>query len=454
MNFWFLNESTIDEIIQNYSISKSGYYQLLVKWVEESRSKLESLIDLYSSDLDVKTFYSEKGLKERKQRIKFQCLASKNKENMSESVPVLEKKNKGIFENMTDFDKCLQILIVHNSKVQKILDKVAQAYQDRQNGVVRPPSPVSTKPKAKKVVKKGKKGAAVDITIKFKTEDGHVEEIVVKDKPKKKKGKLKKKSVGTNKSKGSSFKTSTDDENQTVPELDPQPEKTIEDLSKIWQLSINRYGMFDVSTIGEELGIDAQIENLAEIPNPGFQDIEEKYMQLLESSYKKERNVKDLKKVKIKASIRIIQRAWRRYYKISKLRKIVTIQLWYRNILAKRIENQKLGEVLKDKYFARVIQHRLKDLYKLKRSRRMSDSVKSRISSNCYDGFVRHIIKLQGFVKIIISKQKLRKKIYFRDQHFRFMFKKLRQLCIATRSIDSELVRRISKYLCFSIHQN
>ena len=169
--------------------------------------------------------------------------------------------------------------------------------------------------------------------------------------------------------------------------------------------------MFDASTIGEELGIDAQIENLAEIPNPGFQDIEEKNMQLLECR-KRMRNVKDLKKVKTKAPIRIIQRAWRRYYKISKLRKIVTIQLWYINILAKRIENQKLGEVLKDKYFARVIQHRLKDLYKLKRSRRIGDSVKSRISSNCYDGFVRHIIKLQGVVKIIISKQKLRKKIY------------------------------------------
>ena len=233
MNFCFLNESTIDDIILNYSQSKSGYYQLLVKWVEESRDKLDSLIDLYSADLNVKTFYSEKGLKERKQRIKFQCLASKNKENFVEAAPISEKKNKGIFGDMTDFDKCLQILIVHNSKVQKILDKVSQAYQDRQNGVARPPSPPESKPKGKKIVKKAKKNA-IDITIKFKSEDGHVEEIVVKDKAKKK---LKpKKKVKGSKSKTSSFKTSTDDDNQSIPEADPKPEKTIELLSKNnWQ---------------------------------------------------------------------------------------------------------------------------------------------------------------------------------------------------------------------------
>lgn len=169
-------------------------------------------------------------------------------------------------------------------------------------------------------------------------------------------------------------------------------------------------------------------------------------MQLLENSYIRERNVKDLKKVKIKASIRIIQRAWRRYYQTSKLRKIVTIQLWYKNIIEKRIQAEKLGEQLKNHYFARIIQHRLKDLYKLKRSRKMTDSVKSRIASNNYDSSVRHIIKLQGFVRMIISKQKLRKMKYIRDQLFIKLFKSFREICTATRSIDSELTRRIGNF--------
>lgn len=166
-------------------------------------------------------------------------------------------------------------------------------------------------------------------------------------------------------------------------------------------------------------------------------------MQLLENSYVKERNVKDLKKVKIKASIRIIQRAWRRYYQISKIKKIVTIQLWFKNILEGRIQAQKTSELIKDRYFARIIQHRLKDLLKLKRSRRMNDSVKSRIASNNYGSSVRHIIKLQGFVRMIISKQRFRKMKYIRDQTFKRLFKRFREMSTATRSIDSELIRRI-----------
>lgn len=237
MNFWFLKESTIDEIIANYTQNKAGYYQLLVKCVEESRDKLDCLIDLYSSDLNVKTFFSEKGLKERKQRIKFQCLTAKNKENFVESASAGEKKNKGIFGDMTDFEKCLQILVVHNSKVQTILNKASQAYQDRQNGVIRAPSAPDLKPKPKKVVKKAKKSTAVDITIKFKSEDGVVEEIVVKDKAKKKL-KPKKKAKGT-KSKTNSIKASTDDDNQSIQDADPKPEKTIELLSKNRQFSVS-----------------------------------------------------------------------------------------------------------------------------------------------------------------------------------------------------------------------
>jgi hypothetical protein len=62
----------------------------------------------------------------------------------------------------------------------------------------------------------------------------------------------------------------------------------------------------------------------------GFTDLENKYMTMLEESYNRDRNVKQLKKVKIKASIRVIQRAWKRHFNCTKLRKVLTIQRWYR----------------------------------------------------------------------------------------------------------------------------
>lgn len=101
------------------------------------------------------------------------------------------KPSKGIFDNMTEIERCYKLLLIHNTKVQKLLERSKQGYEDRQNGTSRPQTPAATKPKAKtKKVKK--KAAPVDITIKFKADDGHVEEIVVKNKVKKK-GKPKKK---------------------------------------------------------------------------------------------------------------------------------------------------------------------------------------------------------------------------------------------------------------------
>jgi hypothetical protein len=158
--------------------------------VDHSRNLLEDQLSIYSSDLNVKKFFSEKGLKDRKQRVKFKCLTTKNKENKDDSEKS-EAKSKSFFGNMTDYERCYSMMCLHNVKVAKILTKQRQLREDRQNGVIRIPSPTPPKPAKKKKAKKSKKGAQVDVTIKFKAEDGHVEEIVIKDAGKKKKKKAK-----------------------------------------------------------------------------------------------------------------------------------------------------------------------------------------------------------------------------------------------------------------------
>ena len=99
------------------------------------------------------------------------------------------------------------------------------------------------------------------------------------------------------------------------------------------------------------MGADAEIEYFMQSESPSLETMEQKYMKVLEHSYKEEKNVMLIKKIKIKASIRIIQRAWRHYYKLSKMRKYILIQNWYRNKKKSREAAQQLQKTLKDIYF-------------------------------------------------------------------------------------------------------
>lgn len=129
--------------------------------------------------------------------------------------------------------------MIHNLKVQKILSRHLQLHEDKQNGVIRIPSATPAKQPKKKKFKKAKKFVPVDVTIKFKAADGHIEEIVVKEQTKKKKIKTKKKKTSIEGEDEPSdmqtedLKESTEEEEtDTITETDVQPEKTVEALRK------------------------------------------------------------------------------------------------------------------------------------------------------------------------------------------------------------------------------
>jgi len=188
MNVLFLTEDTIDEILETYLINKNTMHKLLENWVDMSREILTNHMSLYSADLNMKAFYSEKGLKDRKQRIKYKFISTKNKENNWEEFVetkdnAKKEEGKNFFGNVSDYDRWFNILCLHNTKVRKILTTAIKAHEDRQSGVASNSSqpPKITVTKKKKKTKKHKKVQPIDVIVKFKSEDGHVEEIVIKD---------------------------------------------------------------------------------------------------------------------------------------------------------------------------------------------------------------------------------------------------------------------------------
>jgi hypothetical protein len=88
-------------------------------------------------------------------------------------------------------------MLLHNTKVAKIISSHKQKHEDKQNGIIRIPSSIPPKTNKKKKGKKIKKSPQVDIVIKYKDENGKIEEMVFKNTDKKKK--LIKKKVKTEK---------------------------------------------------------------------------------------------------------------------------------------------------------------------------------------------------------------------------------------------------------------
>ena len=144
-------------------------------------------------------------------------------------------------------------MYLHNTKISKILKASQTQYEDRKNGIIRIPSPPvvkkTTKNSKKKKVKK-KVNTGIDFTIVVKGEDSKIEEIRVRG---------------------------------AAPKLKKKKAKT---------------------AIKEDVE-DCEKENV-----PDYESKIAQYMQALENTYQKEKNGKDLKKVKIKASARMIQKAW------------------------------------------------------------------------------------------------------------------------------------------------
>lgn len=198
--------------------------------------------------------------------------------------------------------------------------------------------------------------------------------------------------------------------------------------------------------IGEELGADRDIEYYVESQSPSFLAMEEKYMQILESSYQVEKNAKQFKKIKIKASIRTIQRAWRRYYQHSKVTKAILIQNSYRNYVKQKESKEELAELIKDKFFAKRLQNRLRHLVKVRRSRKTLDSDTQRNLVETHKEHLEKLKKIQGFVRIVIAKVKARKLRLLKSlkcSDFKLKINLHRMLYKSTKGIDSELVRRI-----------
>lgn len=184
-----------------------------------------------------------------------------------------------------------------------------------------------------------------------------------------------------------------------------------------------------------------------ESQNPSFKNLEDKYMQVLESGYQKDKILKISQKVKIKASVRIIQRSWRRYYSRNKLMKIIKIQRWYRNSTVNKINKNEIRKLIKDKYYAKKISNRLKYLIKLKRSKKkLSDEIKIMLIKD-FETKLSQVVKLQGFIKGIIAKTRLRVLRLIKtvkDKNVKVRANEHKKLFVTSKPIDSELVRRIS----------
>ena len=182
MNVCFLTDETIDGIVDTYMINKRTYVQFFENCVDASRELMSNQISIYSADQNIKTFYSEKGLKDRKHRVKFKCLANKNKENNKDAAVYgggdsksdVQNDNKGFFAGITDAERCFHILTLHNTKVSKILDRALKSHEDRQYGIIsnRSQPKVEGGKKKKKPAKSKIKVQPIDVTIKFKGDDG------------------------------------------------------------------------------------------------------------------------------------------------------------------------------------------------------------------------------------------------------------------------------------------
>lgn len=256
---------------------------------------------------------------------------------------------------------------LHNTKISKILKVSKTQYDDRKSGIIRVPSlPVVKKStkNSKKKKMKRKINTGIDFTIVVKGEDHKVEEIRVKDTT----SKLQKKKVN---------KSGEEEKGEVIPDY----------KAKIAQ-----------------------------------------YMEALENTYQKEKNGKDLKKVKIKASARMIQKAWTLYIKRKKIlkegkweaynrldssvvNKIILIQNWYRASKNRINSLSLIKEKLKSVYFGRKILNRLKWLKKRKLTFKNYSEEEVEEIINSFKEHENKIKTIQRFITQIIPAKILSKKI-------------------------------------------
>ena len=262
-------------------------------------------------------------------------------------------------------------MYLHNTKISKILKASQTQYEDRKNGIIRIPSPPvvkkTTKNSKKKKVKK-KVNTGIDFTIVVKGEDSKIEEIRVRD---------------------------------AAPKLKKKKAKT---------------------------AIKEDVEECEKENVPDYESKIAQYMQALENTYQKEKNGKDLKKVKIKASARMIQKAWalflrrknilkegkfEEYDKLdsSVVRKIILIQNWYRASRKKLQFLREIKEKIKTLYFGRKIVNRLQWIKKRRLTIKSYNKEEAKEIESFYTNHSSKIKILQNFITKVIPAKILLKKI-------------------------------------------
>ncbi|CAI2386720.1 unnamed protein product [Moneuplotes crassus] len=404
LKFMFLNNDTISQIIQNYANHKYNYHLLLSTCIQKSRVKLADQINLFSADLNN---LMRKGPIGKNKKIIFKWLQSSYKENI-EAYGEESGEKPQASSSITDAEKCYKLMMLQNTKISKILKDSRSTYEDRKNGIIRVPTPVPvSKPSKNSKKKKGKKkiNTGIDFVMVVKGSDKKVEEIRVRD------------SNMKNKNEAHTPK--------------------IKDETK-------------VSTYEDK-------EN-----SPDYETKIAKYMKGLEKAYLQERNGKDLKKVKIKASARIIQKAWR-FFRIrrdilknqnfadydqldtSVVNKIILIQRGFRNTACRRKEAKERTEKLKTVYFGRKIFNRLKFLRKRKLSINQYTPDQSSSLLRKYSSYLPQILVLQKFITKTLKSRCLLKKLVLTYSNAKISSQTPCQnrALTATKNIETELIRRI-----------
>ena len=147
LNFSVLTESTADQIVESYTcdysrpVSENGLHKLLTGCIERSREKFENEFAKYEGDYDAVKFFTEEGLKDRKERIKFKVLvghggkANRKKKEETETESELAKvdepkdcKVEDLISSMTIEERAFKMMQIHNSRTERLRTRYADLY--------------------------------------------------------------------------------------------------------------------------------------------------------------------------------------------------------------------------------------------------------------------------------------------------------------------------------------
>lgn len=103
-------------MIQKF-IETESFFELITEVLERARDRQSSQYYKFEAAIDHQVFFTDQGVEKRKEKIKLKVLSkNQNKENIGADGNAMDP----------EVEKCMRMLQVHNSKV----DKIRQGYNN------------------------------------------------------------------------------------------------------------------------------------------------------------------------------------------------------------------------------------------------------------------------------------------------------------------------------------